>query len=63
MTRPAMTPQVQVGWTIIDRDGRYMFWPTDDLQEARQYCEVGASPVPIFAPVDELDKHEKDQGL
>lgn len=61
MTNPATT--VQIGWIILDRDGRYMFWPNEDLKEACSYCEDGAQPVPIYADKATLDQHEKDQGL
>lgn len=55
--------QIQIGWAILDRDARYMFFPMDSHEEACSYCEDGAQPVPIFAPVDALDQHGKDQGL
>jgi len=54
--------QTQIGWAILDRDARYMFWPMADHMEACKYCEPGAQPVPVFALVGELDKHAKEQG-
>lgn len=60
MTNPATT--VQIGWAILDRDARYMFFPIGDLNEACSYCEDGAQPVPVYAIKTMLDQHEKDQG-
>ncbi|CAN7446765.1 hypothetical protein LJR066_002787 [Acidovorax sp. LjRoot66] len=55
--------QIQIGWAILDRDARYMFFPMDSYKEACGYCEDGAQPVPVLADKAVLDQHEKDQGL
>lgn len=57
------TKKQQIGWTILDRDARYMFFPMDELKDAQNYCEGAGQPVPVFADKATLDQHEKDQGL
>ena len=52
--------QKHTGYMVCS-DGRYMYWPVEDLQEARTYCEDNVEPVKLMADVAELNKHEEGQ--
>lgn len=52
--------QKHTGYMVCS-DGRYMYWPVEDLQEARTYCEDNVEPVKLMADVAELNKHEGGQ--
>lgn len=57
--KPAVQ-QKHIGYMVCS-DGRHMFWPVEDLQEARTYCEDNVEPVKLMADVAELNKHEDEQ--
>lgn len=50
-----------VGWLVF-ASGQRMFWPVEDLTEARTYCEDGVEPVKLMADRKELQRHEDAQG-
>lgn len=52
--------QKHIGYMVCS-EGRYMYWPVEDLQEARTYCEDNVEPVKLMADVAELNKHEEGQ--
>lgn len=57
---PAVRPQKHIGYMVCS-DGRYMYWPVEDLQAARTYCEDNVEPVKLMADEAELNKHEEGQ--
>ena len=52
--------QKHIGYMVCS-GGRYMYWPVEDLQEARTYCQDNVEPVKLMADVAELNKHEEGQ--
>lgn len=54
------TQQKHIGYMVCS-GGRYMYWPVEDLQAARTYCEDNVEPVKLMADVAELNKHEEGQ--
>lgn len=57
---PTVRPQKHIGYMVCS-DGRYMYWPVEDLQVARTYCEDNVEPVKLMADEAELSKHEDGQ--
>lgn len=55
------TPQQKHIGYMVCSDGRYMYWPVEDLQAARTYCEDNVEPVKLMADEAELNKHEEGQ--
>lgn len=58
--KEGLRQQKHIGYMVYN-DGRYMYWPVEDLQEARTYCEDNVEPVKLMADVAELNKHEEGQ--